>query len=73
MLLDGLATRYHLLPSEVIQRGDTLDVLVMDAAQAWQHRQRELAEAKASGKAAPAPKLTLEQMRAMMQRAKDTK
>lgn len=57
----------------MIQRGDTLDVLVSEAAQAWQHRQREIAEARANGKAAPAPKLTLEQMRAMMQRAKDTK
>jgi hypothetical protein len=68
-----LATRYHLLPSEIIQRGDTLDVLVMEVAQSWQHKQRELAEARASGRAPPAPKLSVEQMQSMIEKARSMK
>jgi hypothetical protein len=61
------------LPSEVIQRGDTLDVLVMETTLQWQRRQRELAEAKATGKAPPAPKLTQEQMQAMIAKLRSEK
>jgi hypothetical protein len=70
LLLDGLATRYHLLPSEVIQRADTLDVLVSETAQAWQRRQRELAEAKAHGRAPAAPRLSQDEMQAMLSRVR---
>jgi hypothetical protein len=55
-MLDGLATRYKLLPSEVLSRGDTLDVLVMDRAQAWEQYQRDLYESKTQGRAPPPPK-----------------
>jgi hypothetical protein len=72
-MLDSLAHRYKLLPSEVIQRGDTLDVLVMETTLQWQRRQRELAEAKSSGKAPPAAKLTQQQMLDMMKRVKERK
>jgi hypothetical protein len=59
-----------LLPSEVVQRGDTLDVLVSETAMAWHRKQRELAESKVSGKAPPAPKLTLDQMKSMIEKAR---
>ena len=72
-MLDSLAHRYKLLPSEIIQRADTLDVLVMEAVLRWQRRQREREEAKRKGTAVPAPKLTQEQMLAMMKRAKERK
>lgn len=72
-MLDSLAHRYKLLPSEVIQRGDTLDVLVMETTLQWQRRQRELAEAKSSGKAPPAAKLTQQQMQAMLARVRSEK
>ena len=73
MLLDNLATRYHLLPSEVLQRGDTLDVMVMEASQQWTRLQQERAEAKRNGKAAPSPKLSVSQMKAMMAAARSGK
>jgi hypothetical protein len=53
-LLDTLATRYHLLPSEVLKRSDTLDILVLDTAITWQRAQEEAARAKHEGKVAPA-------------------
>lgn len=31
-MVDALASRYHLLPSEVLARADSVDVYVMDAA-----------------------------------------
>lgn len=70
-MLDSLAHRYKLLPSEIIQRADTLDVLVMEAVMRWQRREREKDEAKRRGHAPPAPKLTQEQMLAMWKRTKE--
>ena len=69
-MLDSLATRYHCLPSEVVQRGDTLDILVMDIALDWERHQREQAEAKHSGKPAPAPKMTQSELKAMIDRVR---
>jgi hypothetical protein len=45
----------------------------MEASMAWQRRQREIAEARATGKAPPAPKLTMEQMQAMIDKVKEKK
>ncbi len=70
-MLDSLAHRYKLLPSEIIQRADTLDVLVMETVLQWQRRERERAEAKNLGKAPPAPKLTQQQMLDMLKRVKE--
>lgn len=69
-MLDTLATRYHCLPSEVVQRGDTLDILVMDIALNWERYQRELAEAKYNNKPPPAPKLSQGELKAMMERVR---
>lgn len=69
MLLDALGTRYHKLPSEVLRRSDTLDILIFDVAVTWQRNQEELAQAKAEGKPAPA-KLSVEQMKEMIARVK---
>jgi hypothetical protein len=52
-LLDSLASRYHLLPSEVLRRGDTLDILVLDTALQWHHMKEQEARAKAEGKPMP--------------------
>lgn len=72
-MLDSLAHRYKLLPSEVIQRGDTLDVLVMETTLQWQRRQRDAAEAKAKGRAPMGAKLSQEQLKAMMARVRSEK
>ena len=59
-----MANRYKLLPSEVLNRADTLDVLVADAAISWHNYVAEQEHARAEGKAAPAnvPVATLEKM-----------
>ena len=69
-MLDALGTRYHLLPSEVLARSDTLDVLVMDTAMAWEKYQEELARAKREGRAAPAPKMDVNTMQSMLTAAR---
>jgi hypothetical protein len=68
-MLDGLATRYHLLPSEVLCRADTLDVLVMEVAMNWHNQQMERHRAKAEGKST-APKLPQDQLKAMIDAVK---
>lgn len=67
MLLDGLAQRYGLLPSEVLARADTLDVLVMDIAQSyrnWLEQQR----ASQPGAAPAAPQIPLNKLQEMVER-----
>ena len=65
-MLDALVTRYHLLPSEILARSDTLDVLVMDTAMAWEKYQEERHRAKREGRAAPAPKMDVNTMQSML-------
>lgn len=42
--LDNLAHRYSILPSEALQRGNTLDFRVMEVAAKWEVRQKRLAD-----------------------------
>lgn len=69
-MIDAIATRYHLLPSEVIMRADTLDVAVMDMAQSWHNYKMECAQAEAQGKPKPAPKMSVNKLQAMMDAVK---
>lgn len=71
MLLDSLATRYHLLPSQVLDQADTLDVYVMDLAIAYQNYQRAAAEAKAKGLPPPADHLPINKLQEMMERVRN--
>ena len=59
------------MPSEVVQRADTLDAYIMDAAQSWERYQRELYESKAKGTAPPARRPSQEEMQAMLARVKN--
>lgn len=52
-MLDTMASRYHLLPSEIIAKGDTLDYYVLDAALSWHRHAEQQARAQAEGKPAP--------------------
>lgn len=70
MLLDNLATRYHLLPSEIVRRADALDVLVMDVAVSWEQYQRDVQAAKARGLAPPAPKMNQQELQAMLEKVR---
>lgn len=71
MILDVLASRYGLLPSEVLARGDTLDYLVFDVAESYRQYQRELADAKSKGLPPPAPKdLTVNKLQDMIEKVR---
>jgi hypothetical protein len=57
--LDGLGKRYGLLPSEILKRGDTLDLYIMDCAMSFEryHQQKELNKGKP-----PTPNLSTEEL-----------
>jgi hypothetical protein len=38
LTLDNLASRYHCLPSEVLGRGTTFDLFVLDVGAAWSNK-----------------------------------
>mgnify|MGYP003336241467 CR=1 FL=1 len=60
--LDHLASRYHCLPSEAMSRATTFDLYVLDVANRYEKRQRDIAE----GRAPETPKLTQDEMQAMV-------
>jgi len=60
-----LATRYHLLPSEILRRGDTLDVLILDTALQWHNAKEQEARAKIDGRPA-VPKIAADKLKDML-------
>lgn len=70
MIIDNLANRYKLLPSEVLNRSDLFDVYVMDTALSWERYQQELEASKQNGHAPPAPRISQDQMLRMMEQVK---
>ncbi len=68
-MLDALSQRYGLLPSELLRRGDTMDVHVLDVAQSYQDYVRTKAE---TGRE-PAPRLSQDQLQEMMSKVKGKK
>jgi len=71
LLIDTLANRYHCLPSEIVARGDTLDVYIITKALEIRAYHDQKAEAKASGKVLPMRKqYTQEELKAIVERSK---
>lgn len=70
LTLDELATRYHLLPSQVIETGSTFDLQVLNLAAKWAKHQHDKAHGITESK--EIPKLTEEQMLSMAKYAKGT-
>lgn len=70
LTLDNLAHRYNCLPSEALSRATTLDLYVLDVSARWSKYQQQKAE-QGNSYVKPAPKLTVEQMQAMVARAKE--
>jgi hypothetical protein len=70
LVLDNLATRYHLLPSRVLAEADTLDFLVMDVVLAYNKYSQDKSDAQRKGLAPPAPKLPLNTLQQMIERVK---
>jgi len=63
--IDALGKRYSLLPSEVMEKASTFDLVVLDAALGYQNYIQD----KADGKKAP-PKLSQEEMMAALERVR---
>lgn len=66
--LDSLGKRYGLLPSEVLYRGDTFDLYVMDAAINYEIFEHEKAKNKGQ---IPASAYTQEQLLEMFNKGKN--
>lgn len=69
--LDNLAHRYNLLPSEALERATTFDLKVLDVSAKWSRRQQEIAAGIRPEK--EPPKLSQEQMLAMIARTREQK
>ena len=68
IMLDRLAQRYGCLPSEVLQRADTLDIYVLNVSAKWENHQSEHSQ---SGKVPPlVPQQKLEEMLQAVRAAK---
>jgi hypothetical protein len=65
-----MSKRYGSLPSKVMREADTLDVFIINTATAWEQYQNEVAQARAGGKATPAPKVPLDRLQQMMDTVK---
>ena len=70
-IVDTMAQRYHLLPTEVLSRATTFDLEVMFVSQDFQHRRSQQQENAQGDK--PRPKLSQDQMQAMLDRARSRK
>lgn len=69
--LDNLAHRYNLLPSEALSRATTFDLRVLDISAKWNKRAQDIADGKIPEKASP--KVSQEQMLAMIERVRGAK
>ena len=65
--VDGLGKRYGLLPSEVLARGNTFDLYIMDCALTFENYHNK--KAANNGKE-PIPDYTENELMAIMQKAK---
>jgi len=71
LTVNNLAKTYKLLPSEVMERGNTFDLYVMDIATRYERYQQQKSQ-EGFGKGAPAPKRmpSTKEMMEMLKRAK---
>lgn len=69
-MLDSLATRYHLLPSEVLQRADSLDLMVYDVAVSYERHLREQARRQESGATPAVPEVSVNTMQQMLDKVR---
>ena len=76
--IHNLAESYKCLPTEVLERATTFDLYVLDVHTKWvkyQHEQEKArqSQGKGSGQAFQQPKLSQQQLRAMMERSRSGK
>jgi hypothetical protein len=65
-----MATRYHLLPTEVLERADSLDYYVMDVSLGYQRYLQDKEEAKSRGVAPTAPEIPVNKLQEMIKRVR---
>lgn len=67
-MLDAVAQRYGVLPSELLQKGNSLDITIANLAQEYVNRKN----AETNGQSIPkrAPNLSQDEMQAMIDRVK---
>jgi hypothetical protein len=68
-MLDGVAQRYGVLPSELLDKGNSLDITIATLAQEYVNR--KTAEANGESVVKTARKLTVEEMQAMIDRVRN--
>lgn len=73
LTLDNLAHRYNCLPSQALEKGTTFDLYVLDISAKWNRYQNERAENEAKGinSTSITPKLSVDEMKAMIARTKE--
>ena len=69
-MLDSIGQRYGALPSEILARADTVDLLVLDVARSWENYQRAQSEASNSGRPMT-PQIPINKLQDMMERVKN--
>lgn len=75
LTLDNLAHRYNCLPSEALSRATTLDLHVLDISAKWSKKQYDESQNnnKDGSSATITPKLSVDEMQAMIARVKERK
>ena len=72
-MIDGVARRSSVLPTELLAHGSSFDITVAETAQRYENYLNKTAEARAKGVAPPAPVLSEKQMLAMVEKARKLK
>lgn len=68
--IDNLAQRYGILPSRVLNEGTSFDMFVMHMGTMWMKKRYDEQNNISASK--PVPKLSIEEMKAMIQRARSS-
>jgi hypothetical protein len=69
LLLDSMGTRYHQLPSDIMNRADSLDYYVMDVAMSYHRQQQQQAE-QAQGGVQPHANIPVNKLQEMIERVR---
>lgn len=68
LMIDSLGKRYGMLPSEVLNRSNTFDLYIMDAALTFENYQHKKA---LNGGKDPIPDYTTDQLQAMLKKVRN--
>lgn len=69
-MVDALASRYHLLPSEVLAKADSVDIYIMDAALTYRKYMEEDELHKHGKGPKPVPVMPQEKLKEILDRVR---